>query len=706
MNRNFKVGLLGAGYILDYHAAALRAIPEVTLHAVCDISRSRAQKAAERHGIPHTLASLDELIASDCQVVHVLLPPALHLETAMRLAMSGKSVFLEKPMGLDSDQCAALGELGEHNGVAIGVNHNFLFLPRYESFRSAVRSHAFGRLDHLSVNWHFPLPLLQFGPFDHWILSAPANIVFEVGSHVAAFVVDLAGMPEVLSATLNNPITLPTGQTFHRQWTAVGKLNAATVVMSISTAAGHADRILRLRGRAGSAQFDFGRDIGWTDPAPRENPLFDSYEAAASTAQALKQQATKDRRRRLKAALGKRPGANAFEESILRSIATFYRNMAGAIDPRHDPRFATRVVRLCEDVSLAAHVGPPSTTCISVDLPRPRSKPTVLVVGGAGFIGRRTVRNLVRLGHEVRVLTRNATAAAVDLRDLQIELMTGSHGDPECVKRALQGISVVYHLAKCEGKRWQDYVDGDITPTRVLAEAALAAGVRRFVYTGTIASYASVDPARVIDNATPVDSAIHKRSYYARSKAECEALLQRLHRDHEFPLVILRPGIVIGPGTPPTHLGIAKFSSEVQVNYWGTGRNPLPLVLVDDVADALAKALDAPGIEGATLLVAGPPLLSARDYITALAAAMEAQIDARPRLPWRYWLADLMKELAKNAVRHPNRRWPTLHDWKCQSNQGRYDSRATQKLLNWSPVSDRESLIERGIKDAVEWYLR
>ena len=154
-----------------------------------------------------------------------------------------------------------------------------------------------------------------------------------------------------------------------------------------------------------------------------------------------------------------------------------------------------------------------------------------LVVGGTGFIGRRLVRMLVDRGHGVRVLTRNPRAAAIELDGLPVELFAGSHGDPECAKRALEGIKTVYHLAKCEGKRWQDYVDGDVEPTRVLAEAALAAGVRRFIYTGTIASYASDNPDDVIDNRTPIDPAIARRSHYARSKAACEALLQAMQRD-------------------------------------------------------------------------------------------------------------------------------------------------------------------------------
>lgn len=701
-----KVGLLGAGYILDSHAKALQFIPGVSLHAVCDVSRGRAQRAAGLYSIPNVLTSLAELAASDCDVVHILLPPAAHVDAAMQLVEAGKSVFLEKPMGLDSAACEALCASAERRGVIAGVNHNFLFSRGYEALRREFQSGALGRIDHIAANWHFSLPLLQFGPFDSWMLAAPANILFELGTHLGAFIVDLVGLPAVASAVAANPIHLPAQQIVYRQWSAIAQAHAATIAMSISITSGQADRMLRVRGRGGSAQLDFGRDIFWRDLTATDNPIFDSYAVATDAGRTLSKQAASERRRRLKSALSKGPDANPFEDSIYRSIRAFYEGGIANLDSRHSARFATDVVRLCEQVSLAAGTGKPSTQSVSVPQPKPTKPPDVLVVGGTGFIGRRLVRKLCDQGYSVRVMTRNPRAAAIELGDLPVELFAGSHGEAAAATQALKGIHSVYHLAKCEGKRWQDYVDGDITPTRVLAEASLAAGVRRFIYTGTIASYDSASESTVIDNTTPVDRAIARRGHYARSKAACEALLQQLRRDRELPVVIVRPGIVIGPGSPPAHPGIGRFASETRVDYWGDGTNPLPLVLVDDVADALVRTLIVPGIEGQTLLLTSPPLMSAREYVQRLSTHMGTLIDARPRASWRYYAADLMKELAKNAVRHANRRWPTLHDWQCQSQQARYNGAMSEQTLGWKPASDLETLGHRGIAEAVDWFLR
>ena len=706
MTSPIKVGLLGAGYILEAHAKALTAISEVVIDAVCDLSLGRAKHAAARFQIPNVLASVKELAQSDCEVVHILLPPALHTDAALAMVQAGKSVFLEKPMGLESAACAALCDLAERRGVAVGVNHNFLFSSEFEVLRARVKAGEFGRIDHLSLSWHTSLPILQSGPFDSWMLAAPANVLFELGPHLGAFAIDLVGLPSIVSAVAANPIALPGGQTVFRQWTAIGQASSATTVLSISLTPGQADRILRLRGRGGSAQLDFGRDIATSDFTTSENPIFESYAVATTAARAMRRQATRNAARWLKGALANGPNANAFEESIFRSISTFYSGGIQRIDSRHSGRFGVETIRLCEAITRAASAGSPSHDSVFVEAPKLTTKPNVLVVGGTGFIGRRLVRLLVDRGERVRVLTRNPRAAAIELAGLPVDVSGGSHGDSQCVARALDGIKTVYHLAKCAGKRWQDYLDGDVEPTRVLAESALTAGVERFIYTGTIASYASGNPGEVIDNQTPVDPAIRRRSHYARSKAACEALLQEMYRDRGLPLVILRPGIVIGVGSPPTHPGVGLFLRETRVDYWGDGRNPLPFVLVDDVADALARAMDAPGITGQTLLVTSPPLMSARDYVQTLSEKMGTRIDARPRSAWRDWVADFLKELAKNIVRHPNRRWPSLHDKRCQSHCAHYDSRMTERALGWRPVSDLETMINAGIKEPVEWFLR
>lgn len=697
-----RVGLLGAGYIAKAHAKAVQALPDAELYAVCDRALGRAKALAGELGVANVYGSTEELAASDCDVVHILLPPAFHVDAARTLIEAGKSVFLEKPMGPDAAECHALDALARERGVRLGVNHNFLFMPGYQPIRDGVQSRSFGYVDHLSVNWLYELPQLNFGPFDGWMFAEPRNLVLELGSHLAAFVLDLVGDIDISATQFDDFVTLPGGKQVYRKWTAIGRAGRSNVVINLATTPGRVDRSLSLRSLGTVAHFDFDKGIGWQDVQASDNPVLDNLANGRRAAKAIGQQARGDFGRYFGRALRKLPAANPFEESICRSVAAFYTD--GPVDERLTASFGARVIDLCSTIAAQAHVPAAAPAAPAGTVSDARAADT-LVVGGTGFIGKKLVLRLVEDGRRVRVLTRGASGARIELAGLDVDIVQGSHSDPETLKTALDGISVVYHLAKAEGKRWADYVSNDIEPTRRLALACIDAGVERFIYTGTIDSFASDKAGTTIETDTPTDRAIASRNLYARSKAACEALLTDLAATRGLPLVILRPGIVIGADSPPAHLGVAQFLSPTHVRFWGNGSNPLPFVLVDDVADALAKAATAPGIEGHALLLTDAPLMSARDYVAAMGARAGIAIATEERSAWRYWIEDAAKESLKHAVRHPNRRASTVHDWACKAHVARYDASKTMALLDWHPAGTREALIERGINASVERFL-
>ena len=65
MSSPIRVGLVGAGYISEYHVMALRALPGVVLAGICDLDRARAATIAERFGMTGVYASLKEMAAAE-----------------------------------------------------------------------------------------------------------------------------------------------------------------------------------------------------------------------------------------------------------------------------------------------------------------------------------------------------------------------------------------------------------------------------------------------------------------------------------------------------------------------------------------------------------------------------------------------------------------------------------------------------------------
>jgi nucleoside-diphosphate-sugar epimerase len=478
------------------------------------------------------------------------------------------------------------------------------------------------------------------------------------------------------------------------------------VSLNLSITPGQPDRSVHVRGSAAVARLDFERDVYWREQARSNSAMFDPLHVARASARQIRSQGWRNVRRQLgrhllaRPPLDRVPGQHLEQRRrVLPDVSRHARAQArGPLRRRSDPTVrADRCCRRCRARGTA-----------EAD-PDRRRRSLAQALGArrrrlAGFIGKRLVRSLVERGIGVRVLSRSVASARLAFSGLPVDVVQGTHDDRQVLDRALDGIAVVYHLAKATGQRWDDYVSNDIEPTRVLAEAALAHRVSRFIYTGTIDSYDSADARTVIDSSTPVDACMAHRNLYARSKAACEAILQRMHAERGLPLVIFRPGVVIGEGSPPAHWGVGMFHSDTRAQLWGSGTTKLPLVLVDDVAEGLALGMEVPGIEGRSFLLTDAPLLTAREYVAEVAAASATRISAPPTPIWRFFALDVAKEAVKHLIRHRNRRVPSYRDWSCRAHRARYDSSETQRVLGWKPAATREAMVERGIVAAVRHY--
>jgi len=700
-----KVGLLGAGYICEIHARALQRNPSTEIVAVCDSVAQRAERVARKHGVRAVSTTLDKLLTADLDAVHVLLPPDQHVAAAEKVLESGRHALLEKPMGLASPQCWRLVEAARHAGLALGVNHNFLFLRSFERMRHHAANGTLGPLDQITVSWLYPLELLRSGPYSHWMLQDPRNLFFELGPHLLAFVVDLVGPLDAIQTTASNPIDLPGGCEVYRHWHVHGQKDRTSVDIILSVDAGSPERSIVVRGRGAIAKCDFDRDL-YVCTEPVGYGVFDNFLTATSACRQAAVGAGRNLARSLLGTVRRTPASDPFAESVARSIGCFYESIDGPADSRMNARFGLDVISQCEKVVAGIHASD-TVRAPSRWVPGPPiRKPNILIFGGTGFIGRRLVRALSTKGFGLRVTTRNIKSAQLALAEMPVEIFQGDPADPEFTSAALEGIEYVYYLSRADAATWDDYYRDDVLVTKQAAEASLAAGVRRFIYTGTIASCYTGKSGDVITSDTPVDPKIRFRNLYARSKAECERALMRLHCDHGLPLVIVRPGIVIGQGVSYTHWGVGMFSSATRVRFWGDGLNTLPFVLVDDVASALLLALDAKDIEGQVFLLTGEPLLSAKDYVDVVSRVCGTRLRAKATPIWQFFLSDLVKEVVKHLIKHPNRRMPSYRDLQARSNRARFDNTKAKLLLNWLPAATREELVEHGIVRVVRDAMR
>ena len=324
------------------------------------------------------------------------------------------------------------------------------------------------------------------------------------------------------------------------------------------------------------------------------------------------------------------------------------------------------------------------------------ARPTVLVLGGAGFVGRALVKRLRHDGLAVRALVRSTTSRAELLAREGVELVQGDFADPRCVEAALEGIQHVYHLARGSGSSWAECLLLDVEPTRRLAAACLARGVWLY-YTSSIAIYAGGRSGDVVTESTPPSPQAMRISLYARTKVASEQLLARMHIERGLNVVVFRPGIVIGAGGTALHPGLGTWPSASLCHPWGDGRNGLPFVLVEDCADAMARALHTAGIAGQTFNLVGEPCVTGNGYLDALERVVGIPIERVRRPTWWLFARSAAKWGLQVLARNPERRMPSYRYIDGLSCRAHYKPDLARQRLGWAPTADAATLIERGI---------
>ena len=706
VERPLDVGFLGTGYIADWHAKALRSLPGTKLTAVCDRDAGRVRAFAARYGVTRIYTSLDAMLADgQLDVIHVLLTPELHATNAAGIIDAGFHVVLEKPMATSVEACTDLIERARSKGIKIGVGHNFLFAPVYKRLKNDLSSGRLGRPDEITITWNKELDRLRTGPFDLWMLRAPQNIMLEVGSHLVAHMLDLVGTPQIVNVSVTNPLDLPGGGQFFRRWHIEAGQSTTGLTLNLSFASGFSEHSIHVRGSLASATVDFERNTYLLHRHTKFGPDFDRFRMTVSEGKALQHEAWRLFSHVVLSKFGRSIG-NPYGESIANALQSFYAHIANSTDTWLSPEFGRDVVCTCLEIGLRAGfkadqltppVDPASSKPNMMALGT-KARPEILILGATGFIGQELARQLIASGHSIRVLVRNPSRLSPELRNGEVDIAVGDLSRNTELTSALDGIHCVYHLARAHVKTWEEFAEHEVEVTRRVADASLAANVKRLIYTGTIDSYYAGAKAGIITENTPLDPHIGWRNYYARAKTLSEQYLMSLHQQRGLPVVIFRPGIVIGHGGSPLHWGIGMWSWNAVCQVWGKGQNPLPFVLVEDVAKALVSALDVPGIKGESFNLVADSRLSALDYLHALEECTGGEFQKIPTPPWKFFAVDVMKWIVKRAIRHSDRRWPSYRDWESRTQRAYYDCSKARTILNWSPTSVRAEIVQDRIQ--------
>jgi len=179
-----------------------------------------------------------------------------------------------------------------------------------------------------------------------------------------------------------------------------------------------------------------------------------------------------------------------------------------------------------------------------------RHRAATLVTGGTGFLGSHLVRQLVAEGaKDIRVM---ATTIPDWLVELGVETFAGSITNPSDVKRAVEGISEVYHLAgkvSRENETGREMYAVHVEGTRLLCEAAKATAVKSIVLASSSGTIAVTSDGELIpDESYPPPMEIITRWPYYASKTYQEIAALEVFNGNGRRLVIMNPSLLLGPG--------------------------------------------------------------------------------------------------------------------------------------------------------------
>jgi len=699
----FRVALVGAGAIAETHLAVLRSIADLDVVAIVDRELDRAQRLAARHAVPHACTAIGELAGRAIAVAHVLVPPDQHASVVRQLFELSIGAYVEKPCALSSSEALELQRQARERKLVLGAHHNNLFHPAFARLLARVQAGEIGRVEHVQSTWNLPLAQLEAGSFSHWMFRAPRNIVFEQAVHPLSQVEALLGRVQSSQAHALSRRELEADQVFVDRWSLSAVAERGTAQLYLGFGQGLPRSTIQVIGSDGALEADLLHDTLSGEQKSSWLEFWNSYRASKGRSDALRADARRGLGDYLKSTLGIGPRRDAYYVGMQAAIEAFYCALRESRAVPCDGERAARVLEWCE----AAAAPCPPQTLQAQPLPEPGAVRAgeVVLLGATGFIGKRTVEKLLAAGLPLTVVARRTQglppAIAAAARDGRVRVFQAGLEDRAALARAFAGAECVLQLATGSGETWAEIEAGMVQGSVRAAEVALEARARRFVYVSSIAALdTSASGGRPIADSLATDPAPEQRPLYARGKIAAEQALLELHRTRGLPLTIVRPGIVLGAGTPMQHSGFGMWARDNHCIGWGAGLHALPIVWVDDVADALARLARHAGsdLDGQALNLCARSTLTASGVVAELARVTGRPIAFHPRSIRLSWWMEIGKYLVKKLGGRAGTEFPSLHDLRCRALDVSFPCELAREKLGWKPLESAEPLLEQAVR--------
>jgi nucleoside-diphosphate-sugar epimerase len=264
------------------------------------------------------------------------------------------------------------------------------------------------------------------------------------------------------------------------------------------------------------------------------------------------------------------------------------------------------------------------------------------------------------------------------------------------VDAALRGVDVLIHSAAViHVHRTADWYRINTRGTIRLAQAARAAGVRRFVFISSNAAGGRCESdTQVLTESDPA----RPLSHYGRSKLLAEQALMEMHQQGVFEIVVLRPSMFYGPPVPDRHIDVYRRIVAGSMPMVGDGHYRRSITYIGNLVQATRLAMSHPAAAGEIFYVVDEPVYTTRSITEAMAAALGVPLKILP-LPA---IVGPIAYRADRALAAAGLYWKNLHlvgeaHWHVALSCGKIE-----RSLGYVPAVT----IGEGMRRAVEWCRR
>lgn len=542
-----KVAVFGGGKMAGQHAAAIATLNNAQLVAVADPVVAEGDLKARFGGEARIYRDAETLLREvSPDVVHIVTPPASHVDLARLALEHGAHVYVEKPFALTESDARAVLKLAEAKGLKACAAHQVLFQDAGRKYREYM--HLIG--DPIHVESYFSFKTVRRRADGKGSVS-PVEQLIDILPHPVYLLLSVFEGERTPEMELRSVEVSPKGEV-----RALVAVDGRLALLVVTLQGRPIESYLRIVGTNGSINADFILagvtklpGPGASAPAVVLKPFSQARQMVFGSIAML----FKMFFRRHKSYPG-----------LAELLQGFYPSIDGDGPVPVSPESIIQTVRLCEQIGARLVVAEQEAEVAAAralqeaeaDLAPPEpGRKAILVTGGTGFLGKALVAELRGRGWPVRVLARRMPGAAERVPGVEYLEADLVEDLPESAFAGVEGL--VHAAAETAGGK-EAHERNTIEATRNVLETAGRCGIKKVINIGSIAVLKpSGEVGHPLSEDDPVDFDNLARGPYVWAKAEAERLGSELAKTHGFEIKTVRLGPLVDYRhfTPPGRLG-------------------------------------------------------------------------------------------------------------------------------------------------------